>query len=170
MQHENQRLNELVVKLEARVDDGEQRSRNGCLLVHGIEETDEEDTDTLVLDTFKNHLNLVNMELNHIQRSHRVGPKKSRRNTRTTKSTPRPIIVRFASYRERALVFRSKKRLKGKAVSISENLTQTRYHLLNAAKAKFGRENVWSSDGRIMTKLDNEYKVINSLDDLNNNY
>ena len=34
---ENQRLNAVVAKLEMSVDDQEQRSRNMCLLIHGVE-------------------------------------------------------------------------------------------------------------------------------------
>ena len=38
LSNENSRLNDLVVKLEARIDDQEQRNRNVCLLIHGIQE------------------------------------------------------------------------------------------------------------------------------------
>ena len=169
LHQENKRLNDLVINLETKVDDQEQSSRSACLLIHGMEERDKEDTDDIALDIFNNELGL-DIGKDHIQRSHRLGPKRIGRNTRTTKATPRPIILRFTSYRQRSLVFRSKKLLKGKPVSITENLTQTRYHLLNAAKAKLGRGNVWSSDGRIMTKIDDRYLVIHTSEDLDNLY
>ena len=39
-----------IYKLEAIVDDHEQRNRNYCLLLHGIEEKENEDTDKLAMD------------------------------------------------------------------------------------------------------------------------
>ena len=80
---------------------------------------------------------------------------------------PCPIIIKLSNYRDRRDVFVSKKQLKGKNISISENLTKTRYVLLKAAKLKLGRGNVWSSDGRIMTKMNDRYINITSVDDLN---
>ena len=41
-------------------------------------------------------------------------------------SRPPPIIVKFARYNVRNAIFRKKKILKGKAVSITENLTKKR--------------------------------------------
>ena len=49
---------------------------------------------------------------------------------------------------------------------ISENLTKTRYELLKAAIIKFDKGNVWSSDGRITTKINNSYVVINTVSEL----
>ena len=64
------------------------------------------------------------------------------------------------------LVFKNKKNLKGTGVSISENLTQLRYDLLQKAGEKYGKNNVWSIEGRVMTIINNRYKVINSVGDL----
>ena len=163
LQQENVRLNNLIVKLEARVDDHEQRNRNSCLLIHGVDERNGESTDNIALGIINNDLGL-NFKEEHIQRSHRLGVKREMRNTTSTKSYPRPIIVKFLSYRGRQAVFTSKKKLKGKNISISENLTHTRYVLLKAASEKLGRGNVWSSDGRIMSKINDRYVNITSLD------
>ena len=118
------------------------------MLIHGVEECSEENTDNIS----NNDLGFK-FELNHIQRSHRLGVKKQVRNTRTAKVNPRPIIIKCLNYHDIRAVFGSKEQLKGKNISISENLTQTRYDLLKAASLKLGRGNVWSSDGRIMTKM-----------------
>ena len=40
LQEENTRLNNIVEELEIKLDDQEQRSRNQCLIVHGIEEVE----------------------------------------------------------------------------------------------------------------------------------
>ena len=165
LKSQNGTLKEKVKELEYRVDDQEQRSRNSCLLFHGIVEVAEENTDDLVIDTVKDELG-IEMSLDEIQRSHRLGAKRKLRRTRAVPETRRAIIIRFTDYRKRREIFLSKTKLKGKAVSISENLTQPRYQLLKAAITKYGRGNVWTSDGRVTTKVGNNYVVINRLEDL----
>ena len=49
LENENSRLLKLIMNLELKVDDQEQRSRNTCLLIHGIQENDRENTDDLAL-------------------------------------------------------------------------------------------------------------------------
>ena len=49
---------------------------------------------------------------------------------------------------------------------ITENLTKKRYILLKKSIEKFGKGNVWTYDGRVTTKINNEYVVINNEDDL----
>ena len=160
---ENQRLNAVINKLEMSVDDQEQRSRNMCLLIHGVEEKDGEKTDELVLNVINK---LVNINITEIQRSHRLRPKKPQRNLRSSKMLYRPIIVSFSNYRTRQKVFSEKRKLKGKTTSISENLTKKRYVLYQSAINKFGKGKVWSSEGRITTKVNDRYMIINSVKDL----
>ena len=113
----------------------------------------------------------LGLNINHseIQRSHRVGPKTDKSNLlRSAKPRIQPIIVRFTDYETRHKVFKIKKLLKGTKMSISENLTITRYNLLKKAAEKYGKNMVWSHEGRIMTKINGMYVIINSLDDLKN--
>ena len=162
---ENQRLNAVINKLEMSVDDQEQRSRNMCLLIHGVVEKDGEKTDELVLNVIINDLGIVNINITEIQRSHRLGPRKPQRNLRSSKMY-RPIIVRFSNYRMRQKVFSEKRKLKGTTTFISENLTKKRYVLYQSAINKFGKGKVWSSEGRITTKVNDRYMIINSVKDL----
>ena len=115
LQIENKRLSDTIKDLSLQIDDQEQRSRNACLLFHGVNEDDADDTDNLVIDIMKSHLG-VEMSMEGIQRSHRIGPKRNLHNTRAAKSKPRPIIVRFTDYRKRSEVFHAKKQMKGKAI------------------------------------------------------
>ena len=78
-----------------------------------------------------------------IDRSHRIGPKKK-------EQKPRPIIVKFCSYRDRSKVFYNKKMLKGSGVTITESLTKTRMDLLN--EVMVGHGNSWTIDGNIFVK------------------
>ena len=165
LQNQNELLKNKVKELSVRVDDQEQRSRNLCLLFHGVEEYDNENTDDIIIKTVKDELGLE-MAVSDIQRSHRLGPKRHQRQIRAARASPRAIIIRFTDYRKRRAVFQTKKKLKGKPISISENLTKCRYELLKAATAKYGRGKVWSSDGLVTTKIGNEYVVFRCLADL----
>ena len=49
---------------------------------------------------------------------------------------------------------------------ITEILTKNRYELFKAASAKYGKGKVWSTVGRITTKINDNYVVIKSLNDL----
>ena len=66
-------------------------------------------------------------------RTHRIGKK------RDSSSKPHPVIVKFMQYNIRENVFKSKKKkLKGKNISITENLIGNRMSVLNEAREKFG--------------------------------
>ena len=162
---ENIRLKERLDIMEYSLDDQEQRNRNYCLMLHGVEEANDEDTDELVLKTIIDNLS-VPIEPHNLQRSHRVGPRRSAPNTRSTTQKPRPIIFRFRDYRFRESVFRNKKKLKNTNVSITENLTKRRMELYKLASLKLGRGNVWTIEGRITTKVNNKTVIIMSAADL----
>ena len=62
-------------------------------------------------------------------------------------------------------MFKNKKNLKGMKISLSESLTKFRYQLLRKAEEKYGRGKVWSKEGHIMTKENEQYISI-THDDL----
>ena len=72
-----------IDKLAHFVDRQEQYSRRNCLLVHGTAETNDENTDDLVLKTINEKLDAEITE-NEIDMSHRIGRKKDGQK-------PRPI-------------------------------------------------------------------------------
>ena len=163
---ENERINKELLKLKDRVDDNEQRNRNLCLLLHGVPESPNEDTDDHVLNVIQNELN-IDITISEIERSHRLGVKQPQRMLRSTQEYARPIIVRFSSFRKRKEVFSNKKKLKGKRISFSENLTKARYGIYQEAVKKIGIGKVWTSEGRIMTKDGERFITIKSLKDIN---
>ena len=65
-------MTQRIDKLEHLVDRQEQYSRRKCLLVHGIVETNDKNTDDLVLKTINEKLDMEITE-NEIDRSHRIG-------------------------------------------------------------------------------------------------
>ena len=106
-------LTENVAKLTQKVDDlseavekQEQYSRRNCLLLHGIPEKKQENTDELCIKAINEHLDL-DINDRDIDRTHRTG------NPRNTDEKPRPIIILLVRYNNRKKIFDSKKKLKG---------------------------------------------------------
>ena len=142
----SKKVNDLTLGL----DKQHQYSRRNCLLFHNISETKKENTDELVLDIINKDIG-ENVTLQDLDRSRRLGA--------PDKGKTRPIIVKFCRYYTRNSIFKNKKRLKGKKVSITESLTAKRMVELKAAREKFGFENVWTSDGKILYKDESENKI-----------
>ena len=137
-------LNVKVSELTSAVEKQEQYSRGNCLLLHGINENKDEDTDKMSLNTLNENLQLEVTELN-IERSHRIGKPKPN-------GKPRPIIIKFVRYNVRRKVHERKKMFKGKKISITESITAFRMSKLAEAREKYGFLNVWTSDGRVLYK------------------
>ena len=62
----------------------------------------------------------------------------------------RPIIIKFTRCNVRNMIFRKKKILKGKAVSITENLTKNIIIEMKVTRETYGFKNVWSQDGKML--------------------
>ena len=135
-------LNEKVETMDRSLDRHEQYSRRNCLLIHGVKENEKEDTDEVVIEFFEKEME-EKLSANDIDRSHRLGKEQS--GTR-----PRPIIIKFTRYNVCNVIFRKKKILKGKAVSITENLTKKRITEMKVARETYGFKNVWSQDRKIL--------------------
>ena len=127
-------LEEDIKELEEELDDLQQYSRRTCLLIHGVKEERNEDIETAVKEVIDTKLQ-VGFDDKDIARTHRLGRKKD------DNSKPRPIIVRFLSYRQRKKAFDAKKKLKGQKIVITENLTKKRYLLLQRCVQEFERKN-----------------------------
>ena len=136
-------LTEKVNKLSSLVDRQEQYSMRNCILIHGVKENQNEDTDEVV-NKLKSEMNLE-ISPGDIDRTHRIGVPSNGKN--------RPITVKFVRYLKRRSVFTNKKRrLKGKNISITKSLTKIRMSALKEARNKFGYSSVWTADGKIMYK------------------
>ena len=129
-----------VRNLENQLDCQEQYSRRNCILIHGIADTKDENTDDISLRTINEHLELELAE-KELDRTHRIG------NAKSGNKRQRPVIVKFARYNTRRKVFVNKKRLKNTGISITKRLTNHRMELLKKAKNKFGFNNVWTVNG-----------------------
>lgn len=142
--------------LDCKMEKLEQYTRRNNLRLFGVQESNGENTDLLVMDVVKNTLN-VNISLMDIERTHRIG--RSAANT----NHPRPIIIKFVSYRVRNEVFRLKKNLKGTKYYFKEDLTKIRVDILGKMIRKFGYGKVWTVDGKFYWN-DTNGKIKNSSD------
>ena len=156
------------------IDDLEQYNRKHNLEIHGIPESSEENLSDKIIKLGKVlNVHIVN---NEIDICHRMA-------TRRSNGGPRPIIVRFRSYRAKSELYKSKKHLRSvslnncfhdaEAAYINENLTSYKRELF-AKVRKFKKINNWHSawtiDGKIFVRKsqsDQVYRVY-KVEDLDN--
>ena len=119
--------------------------------MHGIAETNNENTDDLVLKTINWKLD-VDITENEIDRSHRTGRKKNGQR-------PRLIITKLTRYNTRKKALGSKRKLKGTGVSITDSLTAERKEQLNKVREEHGSTNMWTTDSMILFKRPNKNKI-----------
>lgn len=124
-------------------DDQETRHRRKDLVFLGIPEVKEEDCSKVVLEIINTRLQL-NLPSSAIKTSRRLGA--------GTKDLPRPILVRFTTIENKALVWRAKTGLRGSKTSVREFLTRSRQELFVRARHHFGIRACWTQDGNIFLK------------------
>ena len=135
-------LNEKLNGITEQVDWQEQYSRRNCLLIHGITEGDQKNTDGFALEIFREKLE-IELKQRDLDRTHRIGKNDKRSNQ------PRPVIVKFIRYSDRKKIFLKEKQLKNSGISITESLTKSRMSKPAKIREEFGFRNVWTVDGRI---------------------
>ena len=111
-------MDKKIDDLSSVIDRQEQHLHRNCILLHGVKESENEDTDTVATETLNEHLQEKLTDIN-IDRSHQIGRLKKDKQKRS-------IIIKFARYSIRNRAFKNKKKLKDAGVSISESLTQKR--------------------------------------------
>ena len=128
--------------MDSVIDRQEQYSRRNCLLLHGIEEESNENTDQRVIEVLWESMGET-ISIQDIDRTHRLTGKKPN-------GKSKPVIVKFVRYNTRNLIFKNKKKLKGSRISITENLTAKRMKKLQTAREEHRFKSVWMQNGRIM--------------------
>ncbi len=63
-------------------------------------------------------------------------------------------------------VYRAKKHLKGKGISVHENLTEKRAEIYYKAREIIGIKNTWTWEGRIFCKHDERRILISDMSDI----
>nr|XP_022921052.1 uncharacterized protein LOC111429387 [Onthophagus taurus] len=134
---------------EEKLDRLEQYTRRNSIRVFGVSETDNENTEQVVLDIINKKMNLALLP-DSIDRCHRVGPKRNGKN--------RPIIMKFISHKTKDRVFYHKKLLRGTQFIIREDLTHHRICELRKLEEEYGKRRVWSRDGTLYAEVDGQKK------------
>ena len=105
---DSERTAQLIHKLEARVDDAENRSRRNNLVFYGLPDPSasepSSDSEKIILNHCSDYLN-VRLEPKEIERAHRIG--------RHSCNRKRPIIVKFVSYKTKEAVLSKGRNFKG---------------------------------------------------------
>ena len=128
----------------------EQYSKRNCLLSHGSPENKNENNDQIVIETLKEKLG---------EKINEVGLDWTQRLGASKDDKVRAIIVKFLRSNTRSRIFRDKKKLKGKKVSITESLTKTRMEALKRIQEEFEFYNAWTYDEKIIYKDVNDNKI-----------
>lgn len=156
-------LNKDIVKLKSSCEVQEQYSRRNCLRFHGIPEDVNENTDKVVRQVVKEKLG-IDLAATDIDRSHRITP----RQATPGDGKPRVIIMKFARYNVRQLIYSNRAKLKGTKIFIHEDLTSHRQSLVNVANRSPQVLKVYTTDGRVkaLKKSTNKWVNITSVNQI----
>lgn len=135
----------------------EQYVRRNNLRLFGVQEVKQENCEIKVLTEVIQGKLGIRLPEYAIERAHRIGKSGNKR---------RPIVIKFANYKFRNMVFTHKKLLKGTGIVIKEDLCSERLEVLKEATNKFGIEKVWTRDGAIMINLGDRIRRIVNTDEL----
>ena len=104
-----------------------------------------------MIDTIKEKMG-EEIQKDEIDRSHRLGASKNN-------GKSRPIIIKFAIYNTRCRIFKNKKKLKGKRISVTESLTKKCIEAPKKAREDHRFENTWSSEGKFYKNVSKESEI-----------
>ena len=145
---EVRRTNVVLRQTRIQVNQFEQWSRKWNVRIWGLKDDENESLQECALKVvsfFRNEMGMTNFPEEGIDIAHRIGPFRHDEN--------RQVMVRFSRMAERNAVLQAKSRLRGKPMSIAEDLTVSNYKLLNAVKSKAGKQNAWTRDGTVFARL-----------------
>ena len=178
---ENVTLRETIKSLNARVDkvgvthdDIEQYSRSDNLLIFGVSRDSGSMPETQlgkkVIDLINTNIPGVNIAETDISVVHRIGRPPVSPAPSGGISKPQPVVVRFTRRSMRNNILLRRKELKGKSISISEQLTSDRAKLLKKASdlvTSKRLQGAWSHDGKVLIILsDNSIRQVSMESDL----
>ena len=142
-----------IEDLRFQLNNLEQYTRRNSVRIHGMREQGRgrngENTHNLVADFLYYELGLEP----DIKVAHRIGAKSSDPNK------PRTIIVKFVRRSDKLDVMLRRKSLKGRGISISDDLTVKNVNLINEVRDNERIEAAWSWDGKVYAKSKNGHKL-----------
>nr|CAI5848846.1 unnamed protein product [Callosobruchus analis] len=139
-------------------DELDQAKRSNNLRFFQVAEKENENN--LISDVtrlIESHLG-IKLQDSEIVTCYRIGKKNANKS--------RGILVTFSNSRIKQLIYNAKKKLKGSGIVIKEDLTGTRFRLMEAAIEKTSVKSVWSYFGNIYVLKNGKRFVIRSDSDL----
>ncbi|KAG5865860.1 hypothetical protein JTB14_003849 [Gonioctena quinquepunctata] len=134
-------------KLQMELDQVQQDKKIANLRMYGIKETKNENILEVVQQIFTDKLSL-DLDDRRISSCYRI------KSNQDGEGITKPIIVKFASSDDCRMVLRNKKKLKGSRVTITEDLTESRYDIFVNVREIYGKRNVWTQSGKICILID----------------
>ena len=165
-------LKKTITDMSSQLEELEQHGRRDSLRIAGIPESDNDDTDSAILNICSAIEVNPPVQPSDIAVSHRLGKKET--------GKTRQVIVNFATRKVRERVYCSKKNLKSikekpeysdmSHIYINEDLTKFRAHLAREARSlrNSGQINdTWTMYGKIMVKdKHNRIKIVKNSSEL----
>lgn len=149
-------------RIDKRVETMERNNLRNCVRIWGIEESESEDIQSVVINLINSVLK-IKCSNSDIVCLYRLGlDKKSAKKDDNIK--PRPVVLRFVNYERKLTVLKAVKNLKGTGISIKEELTPTGAGIYKAALQKYGPKNVWIFGGRVWKREGDSRLVIGDID------
>lgn len=117
---ENLLLKDRITKLEEKLDYQENQMRRNNVIVYNLEENDSENWNQTEekVKLFVKGFYEIELTDKDVERAHRLG------NKLTTKTNPRPVVVKFSNFKIRDNIIRGASKLKGSTYAVSEDFSQ----------------------------------------------
>ena len=166
-----------LAAVEVEIDQIETENRKNCLVISGVPELPDENTDRLVVEVAQ--AAGVTLSATDLDRSHRFGKQ------RGTIDQPRGILVKLLSHNKRQQLFGARKELSAhrvrdhpvltaqvlESVFLADFLTRKKQSLLYICRQLKSRKVVWaaySTNGRIKVRMgeDQPAKTVKDITDL----
>ena len=135
-------------RVEKEMNDLEQYTRRWNLRVYKVPEAPTGKTEDLTKRVCSIFTDLIGVKTvpQDVEVAHRAGRVGER---------ARPVLVRFFDRKKRDDILQNRRKLKGKGFVVDEDLTVLNYKLLKKAQGHSATMSVWSSNGKILSKLKN---------------
>ena len=156
-------------KAHSNNDELESYVRRQCLVVNNLKPEQGKTDQELFLDLCNNNFAELNITSESISKLHRLPRNPHNQNHADEK--PLALVVKFVKDMVRDRLFKNKKNLKGKGVTITELLTTKRSQLLSKCIEKIPSDGlsraIWTDNGKILVKIGENRPVgLKTNDDL----
>ena len=148
----DEKVNAMARQIHIELNEIEQYSREGC--IYGLNVHPNTNYVSAVLHFLQNKLN-INLHPHDLVAVHPLP-----RRTSSNKDSPPPIFVKFVRYTDKSLVIRERRNLRGKGISIHEDMTHKNRLLLNRVTIDDRFEKAWFSNGSVWGLLKDVNKKV----------